>query len=357
MKRLLRRFLPKKNHFMGIDIGAHQIKAAEIKIIDGFPEVISLNRYPSPPDVWTEQFDEEALVQALREVANPQLKEVITCIGGEKVINRIVRLPQMKEKELLSSVNYEIEKFVPTPMDQLIIRHVLLEKKEKVARSKKVGLEENEGDQQEGQKVLLLAVPAATVFQYYSLFSRAGLVVTAVDLKAFALWRIFNGIAEGTFAIADIGEKTSHLVVVRDGLIDFIRVLPAGGSALTESIMNSYGVDAPEAIHLKMEAAVALDNDDEGGHSYSEVLHEGLLEITREMHRSLQFYTSQENAAVEKLIITGETSKMTGLTVFLQEALGLPVEVGVPQVDFAGGIAFDPAFSVAIGLALREVAE
>jgi len=54
---------------MGIDIGAHQIKAAEIRVIDGFPEVISLSRYPSPSDVWNEEFDEEELVQALREVA------------------------------------------------------------------------------------------------------------------------------------------------------------------------------------------------------------------------------------------------------------------------------------------------
>jgi type IV pilus assembly protein PilM len=366
MKNLIRKILPKKSRFVGIDIGAHQVKAAEIKIIDGLPEVVSLRRHPAPPGVWTEQFDEESLVQALKEVANPQLKEVITCAGGEKVISRIIRFPQMPDKELEAAVKFEIQKFVPTPVDQLIIRHVPLEgtagdqekdSKIKIHIPRTGETREISGKQEEGQDVLLLAVPAATVFQYYSLFFRAGLVVMAVDLKAFALWRIFKGIAKGTFAIADIGEKTSHLVVVRDGLIDFIRVLPAGGNSLTESIMNSYGVDAPEAVHLKMEAAVALDNDDGEGHSYSEVLHEGLLEITKEMHRSLQFYTSQENAAAEKLIITGETSKMTGLTVFLQEALGLPVEVGVPQVDFAGGIAFDPAFSVAIGLALREVME
>jgi len=366
MKNLIRKLLPQKSHFVGIDIGAHQVKAAEIKIVDGLPEVVSLRRHPAPPGVWTEQFDEESLVQVLKEVANPQLKEVITCVGGEKVINRIVRLPRMPGKELEAAAKFEIQKFVPTPVDQLIIRHVPLEDtagdrekdpKIKIHIPRTGETREISGKPEEGQDVLLLAVPAATVFQYYSIFSRAGLVVTAVDLKAFALWRVFGGSAEGTFAIADIGENTSQLVVVRDGLIDFIRILPKGGSALTDAFMNTYGVETPEARVMKMEAAVAVENGDGEGHSYSEVLHEGLLEITRELHRSLLFYTSQENAAAEKLIITGETSKMKALTVFLQEALGLPVETGVPQVGFAGGIAFDPAFSVAIGLALREVTE
>ena len=49
MKKLFHKILPKKNHFMGIDIGTCEIKAAEVKIIDGFPEVVAfapLSRIP-----------------------------------------------------------------------------------------------------------------------------------------------------------------------------------------------------------------------------------------------------------------------------------------------------------------------
>lgn len=181
-KNILKNILPKKSHFVGIDIGTYRIKVAEVDIVDGYPEVISLRSCPSPDGVWTNQFDEEALVSALKAVSHAGTRDVITCIGGEKLIARLVQLPQMSSKELESAARFEIEKFVPVPLDQLIVRHVLLEL---------IG----DGDSRI-QNVLLLAVPSAVVYQYYGIFSRAGLTLSAVDFQAFALeefllWWIF----------------------------------------------------------------------------------------------------------------------------------------------------------------------
>jgi predicted transposase YdaD len=75
IKDFWQKLLPKKNYFMGVDVGIFQIKAAEIKVIDNFPEVFALRRYPSPPGLWSDQFDEESLVEALREVTNPRLED------------------------------------------------------------------------------------------------------------------------------------------------------------------------------------------------------------------------------------------------------------------------------------------
>lgn len=345
VKNFFQGFLPKKNHFIGIDIGAYQIKIAEVKIIDGIPEVISLRRYPSPPKVWTDQLEEESLVLALKEIINPQLKEAITCIGGEKLISRIVRLPQMSNKELDAAVKFELEKFVPIPVDQLITRQVRLE--------------EINDSQEKGQNVLLLAAPTATVYQYYGIFSRAGLLVTAIDLQSFALWRLFGRTAKGTLAITDIGAETSHFVVVKDGLIQFIRLLPVGSNILTSHLMDIYGLDFPEAQQMKEEATVLIDSDQDnpGAAQISNVLSESLLEITKELHRSLEFCSTQENLPVEKLILSGGASKLKGLTGYLKDALKIPVEPGVPGISLPWEETFDPAYSVAIGLALREVVE
>lgn len=360
------RLLPRKNHFLGIDVGAHEVKAAEVRIIDGVPEVVALRCVPSPPGVWTDQVDEDALVEALRQVAGSHLKEAVTCIGGEKVVARIVRLPRMSDKEMEAAARFEVEKFVPTPVDQLIIRYVRLERPAggealstpRAAAGRTREAQEPPGGQDEGQSVLLLAVPAATVFQYHSIFSRAGLVVTAVDLHAFALWRLFGRATGGTLAIADIGAETSHLVVVKDEEIRFVRLLPIGGSALTRRIMDAYGVELAEAEEMKREAAVAMDDGQgsPGAIGAGDFLLEGLQDITREIRRSLEFCASQEGLAVEKLVLSGGTSKLRGLVEFLQAGLGVAVEVGVPQLEFGPGVAFDPAFAVAVGLALREVA-
>lgn len=337
IKERARRLLPRRNHFIGVDIGAREIKVAEVKVTDGRPEVVALRCRPSPPGVWNEQFDEEALVLALKELANPRLRQVITCIGGEKVVSRVVRLPVMSDREVEAAARFEVEKFVPVPVDQLIIRHVRLG-----------GSENGAGTM---QNILLLAVPAATVYRYHSIFSRAGLTVTAIDLQAFALWRLFSREAPGTAAIADIGARTSHLVVVRDGAIRFVRLLPVGGDTVTGFLMEAYGIEFAAAEEMKVGGTDAAP----GAALAGDLWHGGMVEVGREIKRSLEFCAAEEKVAVQKIILSGGTSKLRGLPEHLQEALGVPVEVGRPQVSLADGVHYDPAYAVAIGLALREV--
>ncbi|MFA5383558.1 MAG: type IV pilus assembly protein PilM [Eubacteriales bacterium] len=346
MKNILQRILPKKNHFMGVDIGTSMIKVAEVEVVNDVPEVADLRCYPAPPGVWTEQFDEENLVSALKEVANPQLKEVITCIGGEKLISRIILLPKMSDKELDTAARFELEKFVPTPVDQLIVRHIRLDE----------GLATQ--DQKEGENILLLAVPSATIYQYHSIFSRAGMTLTAIDLKAFALWRLFGKTSAGIVAIVEIGAKTSQLVVVKDSLIRFVRLLPVGGDILTGRLMEAYGVEFSDARQMKEEAAVTEEDEHDqefGSGQIRDILREGLDEISREITRSLDFYSNLENLSVGKVIISGGTCKLKGLAEYLKNALNLPVEEGILGFDLPEGMDFDPRYSVAIGLALREV--
>ncbi|NLI11358.1 type IV pilus assembly protein PilM [Pelotomaculum propionicicum] len=382
MRNFLKNLLPKKNHFIGVDIGAYQIKAAEVKIVDGFPEVVNLKSIPSPKNVWNGQIDEENLVQALKDMANPVLKEVITCIGGEKVVSRVVRLPYLSDKELESAAKFEIQKFVPTPVDQLIIRYVRLSD----AAFGALEAADKKGEQ-EGQDVLLLAVPLTTVYQYHSIFSRAGMVVTAADLQAFALWRVFGRNVRGTAAIVDFGAKTSHFVLVKDGVIKFVRLLPVGCEVLTDFIMNTYDVDyqeamrileevdtalrsdysqesrqgkeeSPEDLTLQMEeAAASLENDyyaQPTGRTVKQ-LRDVISEITKELRRSLSFYFTQENIAAEKIILSGGMGHLKGFVKEMQSSLEIPVEIGVPEIEFAADKAYDPVYAISIGLALREL--
>ncbi len=389
MNSFFKNLLPKKNHFIGIDIGVHQIKVAEVKIIDGFPEVVDLKSMPAPKGVWNGQFDEENLVLALQEVANPILKEVITCIGGEKVVSRVVRLPRLSDKELEAAAKFEIQKFVPAPVDQLIIRHIRLadavEDPDRAPKGAASWLLEK-GDQ-EGQDVLLLAVPLATVYQYHSIFSRAGMVVTATDLQAFALWRVFGRNVRGTVALVDFGAKTSHFVLVKDGLVKFVRLLPVGCEVLTDFIMSTYEVDYQEAMRIleEVDTALSLDHIQESKQEKEalpadltvqveeaaaslekdfyrqqpdrtiELLRDIILEITKELRRSLNFYFTQENIPAEKIILSGGMGLLKGFVGEMQSSLDIPIEIGVPEIEFSEDKVYDPVYAIAIGLALREL--
>jgi len=363
MFKIIEKILPKKNYFVGIDIGTHNTKIAEINIADGFPKVASLRISTSPSDVWTDRLDEEGFVLELQNITQDKIKEVITCIGGDMVINRIQRLPQLPDKEMETAVRLEIEKIVRTPVDQLITRYICLDHVGapqakppgiKLFASRKAQKKQIENSKEEVHNYLLLAVPAATVYQYYGIFSRAGLMVTAFDLQAFALWRLFGRGTSGATALADIGAKTSHLVIMQDGIIRFIRSLPVGSNNITNHLMNTYGVDFSEASKAVKEAAAAV-KDSQDISLKKDFIQEGFLEIIKELRRSFEFYSSLEKIKVEKLILSGGTSNTKNLPVFLQKELDIPVEIGFPDIDFKEGQAYNPVFAVAIGLALREV--
>ena len=300
MKKYLRRLLPEKKTFTGVDIGTAEIKAAEIRISDGYPEVTALRRLPSPPGVWTDNFDEESLVQSLKELRGANGREVITCIGGEKAFSRIVKMPRLSEKELWSAMRFEVEKFVPTPVEQLVIRCIRL-----------AGASLEDDSALKTEDLLILAVPLATVYQYHGIFSRAGFTVAAIDLQAFALWRLWGRDTHGNAALADVGAKTSHFVLLRDGLIRFIRHLPAGSENISECII--------------------------------------------ELQRSLDYYARHEDFAAEKVVFSGRLGNYRELNEGLQHNPGIGAETGVPGLDFSAGVTYDPAFAVSIGLALREV--
>jgi type IV pilus assembly protein PilM len=354
--RLLQKLVPRKNHFVGVDVGADSIKFVETRLLDNDEvEVIYQYRFPSVPGVWTDSFDEEALVVALSQALIPS-KEVVACIGGEKVITRNVRLPAMSDKELASAAQVEIGKFLPSSTEPMEVRSVRLEPEPGIQASKKTAMELiADGD---GQSVLLLAVPSSTVYQYHSIFSRAGMTVTAFDLQAFALWRVFGRDLAGTVAIIDIGERTSHLVVVRNGIIRFIRLLPVGGVTLTRAIVDTFSVDSAQAKELKEESSVARDNEiyQQGGvpQRIGNALREGLTELIKEVRRSLNFCQAQEKLTVERIILSGGTSKLNGIIDYCQEMLSLKVEIGVPQVGLPEQ-GFDPVYAVALGLAMRGV--
>ena len=108
---------------------------------------------------------------------------------------------------------------------------------------------------------------------------------------------------------------------------------------------------------MKEEAAVGAEDDDvsPGSLTARDVLQEGLQEIIRELRRSLEFFSSQDNLEVERLLLSGGTAKLEGLPAFMETCLEIPVQVGIPEVVLPEGQTFDPAFAVAIGLALREV--
>lgn len=341
----------------GVDIGTREIRI--VKVAGALPEVITAGRFPTPSGVFKDGIRTEKLAIALKQAvhnAGVEIEDVVTVIGGDKVIIRHIRLPVMPEKEIESAVKWEAERHIPVDLEELVLRPV--------------NLGEVNSDGLRQLHILLVAAPLKTVQEYYNLFQQAGLRLVAVDLQAFALWRTFAGSLKvppaGTVGILDIGSTFTHFTVLREGRIDVVRRIAGGGDTVTEALAKTYSVDFEVAQRMKEEEGEILAalgevaaTSEPAKVQIDFAIRAGMGELVREIRRNISWYQSQNRESpVERIILSGGGAKLKGITTFLTDELGVPVEIGLPGVRMHnaksdGG--FDPSLAIATGLALREV--
>ncbi|WP_027363478.1 type IV pilus assembly protein PilM [Desulfotruncus alcoholivorax] len=356
MRKIYQKIIPRKIPSAALDVGEREIKFVYLDPWHAVPEITTVARYPAPPGVFGEVINEELLVDVLDDMVNEYLlagTEIISALGGNKVVTRQINLPRMSAKKLNKAVLQEVEKFMPVPLDELFVRHLVLD--------------ENAIDNRKELNILIAAAPQATVYQYHALLKRAGLTLVALDLPALAIWRLYrneHAASDNVIAIFEIGETKTCLVITKKGRMKYTRIFPVGGSLLTRSMSEAYGIDLDSARKLKESEGVIINENDLAGVAADKMridlsLRDGLGELLREMRRSLEYYANQFNAEpVDKVILSGGTCNLPGFDVFVSEALGLPAEVARPaSLSFAreGEFSFDPSLAMAYGLALREV--
>jgi len=328
LRKLVRRWRHKARRFTGVDISPPEIRVAEVRLTARGPKVVAAGRFPLPfsaPDELT--FSEEmaaALRQAVQDTGAGG-QRVIAAIPAEKVITRHIRIPPVPPREIDGLLKWEAERYIPLPVDQLIIRYVNLGKVK--------------GTQGPELHLLLAALPETLARECYRCFTAAGLRLLAIDLQALALWRVFVGLDEGqnpsTYAVLNIDALYSQLVVMREGRLQYTRSLPQGLQVSADAEKNGrFAVGESEGVVYR----AALDD------------------FAREIRRSFSWYRAQEREhPVEKIILSGSGCKAPDLNAFLTDQLGVPVEMGIPPIRFGTTGGYDPAFALAVGLALWEV--
>ncbi|MGI9860036.1 pilus assembly protein PilM [Moorella naiadis] len=297
-------FLPfmKRRRCLGVDLEPATVKAAVYRSRELITATV-----PVPPGG---QHEPQALVAALSEAASRsgwRGRKAVTTITGERVVVRYLRLPRMTAAELRAGMTYELENYLPTGAQDMVVDWTIL--------GDSSGPENNQMD------VLLAAAPRDQVTQLIDLFRGAGLELAAVDLAPLALCRSLAGEITAATIILDIGEQWSHLVLARPGRPLFSRILAFSYKELTRS-----GITGSTP----------------------------LADLTQEIRRSLDFYRSQGGAGFnpECLLLTGEGTAIAGLTDFCQGELGVPALIGRPGLP---GRPVEPALAIAAGLALREI--
>ena len=347
---------------VGLDIGSEAVRAAVVESGKSTPVLRRFAETPLPPGVVSggDIMDAGAVsevVAALWKRHRLPRKNVIIGIANQRVIVRQVDVAHLEESELVDALPYQVQDAIPIPIEDAVLDYVPLE----------------EFTTPEGELMLSILVIAAQremVDGLVEIAVGAGLDVASIDLQAFGLVRAAFGTdlllgGTGPQALLDIGGSMSQIVVVREGITRFVRILPLGGDQFTEALSSGLAMSREDAEEFKRRVGVVPEGFPEGEDEEStgrRILTRSADSLIDEIRGSVNYYLTQAGeSALERLVVSGNGARLPHLANRVGQALNTKVEpvrvldhvsVGRIQMTESQLLDFQPVLPAAVGLAL-----
>jgi len=309
---------------IGLDVGSTAVRAAELT--EGSPpSVVRAAQVPLPAGAVEngEVRDVGSVSEALRELwtrGGFKSRKVWMGVGNQRVVVREIALPAMPEKELRQSLGFQVQEFIPMPVDEAVLDYHLIEELEIEGRPM--------------LRLLLVAAQKAMVDTLVASATGAKVEPIGLDLVPFALVRAVGATGAGMElettggeAVVDVGAHVTNIVVHAAGETRFVRILPSGGRDITVAIARGLSVDDEVAERLKRGEVV--EGSDGTPRQALDIAMQRATQFVDEIRSSLEFYTAQtQGARIERLLISGGGSKLEGFIDILRQRIPVTVEPG-----------------------------
>ncbi|MBI3855748.1 MAG: type IV pilus assembly protein PilM [Planctomycetes bacterium] len=234
-----------QRHLVGLDIGSKFIKAVQLTQSAG-------------------QYKVTEFVNELFSKKNFKTKRVASAVSGRFVFVRYISMPVMSDEELVNAAKYELGKYIPVEVDEVLHDSQKLEE-----------LAAQEGQEPE-MRVLLVAAKRTFIDEHVGILEGAGLQPAIVDVDSFALGNAYElsgminpqAIAAGKLvALVDIGASKTNINIMSDSISYFTREFYKGGDDLTDSISKKLSLEVKDAEAMKRGVAGAAYSGGGGGGS------------------------------------------------------------------------------------------
>lgn len=325
---------PKDVKFISIDIGTSFIKIVEgrkrkdrVQIlnsakVESSPEYIKNGDLYCLPNIVT-------LISTNLSQRGMNSKDLVFVMGGNQIISRevsVVYNKDISEKEFRMLITNELEQYLPINMEDYDIQYKEIEK--------------FEADGQPKIKVLVVVCPKAIVKTFLKIAEDIGEKKKpyALDISNNAITKAYNHISkingvnidkkEATMFI-DMGATSFNISILNNGVLEFMRSIQGSGSEIDRAIALRIGVHIKEAEDLKIEKC---NVNESSGNEIDLCAKEIVAQWTDEVERIINFYGNKTKKRINKIYIYGGTSKLRGLTEYMNKRLNINV-VKIQEID------------------------
>lgn len=387
-----------KESYLGVDIGTASIKIVELSSLNGRPRLMTYGYADIVTDI-VHSKSEENQVKIVNSLKNVVAKSrvgtnlAIAALPTFSVFNSIITLPTMSEKDLALAIKWEAKKYVPLPLEEMILDWKLIKengvakvpltpleaskkKKFSLFSFKKTKPEEAEGNKgagvasakivkttgpAENVRVLVTAAPKNLVSRYMSIFRQAGLKLISLETEAFALSRSLIGNDPATVMIVDIGSITTDICIIEKGVPVLNRSIDLGGLSISKAIAQSLNISLERAEQFKRDFGVSLSTDNQP-QGINKNIAASLSPIINEIKYVFDLYQGQAARPVEKIVLSGGSAFLPNLSGYFEDLFAKPTIIGNPwdKIVYDAGLKavldeVGSRMAVAIGLAMRDI--
>lgn len=336
-------FFSRPKSKLGIDIGTSSIKVVQLKRQEGkylleTYGVVNVAFQDNPKEGFDAILETAEALKKLLDKSGVTTKKVVASLPNNIVFVSLIELPEMSEKDLANSIEFEARRYVPLPLEEVTLSWSVLR------------------EPQQGAKltVLLTAVPTTVIENYLRMFKMSGLDPLALEIEALALIRSLVGERKDSFIIIDIGARNTSLNLVDKGYLRVSRNLSLGGDTVTTAIAQGLKISLRRAEQFKKDLGL--------GGEFQQIpqsMRPPIDTIKNETAQLINIYEAG-GGRISEIIFTGSGSRLPGLTRYFSD-LGPKVGLGDPLkfVHYTPSVEAhlkDMALtlSVALGLAMRE---
>lgn len=254
-------------------------------------------------------------------------QDVIITTNSSLVINREIVIPKVEADEIDTVIRYEIQQYLPINLDDYILQFIILEE-----------LEDESGQK---LKVNVIAYPDKIARGYYDLINSLGLTPYVLDVTYNSINKIANYSElskvgdKGTVAFVDMGGNSVNVTVLKDGKLDFTRMIKTGGDNIDFALSQKLNMSVKSTESIKIEKGKLLDIKDD------DVINNALKicidEIVMDLERIIKFYSNKSvGNKIDKIFVYGGTSNIKGIDNYLEEKFDIKTE----KIDKLNNIEF-----------------
>lgn len=371
--------MPKNLNYLGIDLSGASIKLVELRNAgNGRPQLVTYGFIDETYNIIKDDNPaaRTAIANQLRELIKQTRAgstSAIAALPSFSVFSSIINLPAMKDKDLVSAIRWEAKKFVPIPLEEMILDWEVLkddgEAKPSGAKPEATPDAKTKPDDKKGEKdvapknnlrILMTAAPKNLVNRYVELFKIVGLQLVGLETESFALERSLVGNDLNPVMVIDIGSQTSSIIIFSGGVPILNRSIDVGGKGITRSLQETMGLTAEQAEQFKRDVGMSVTSDSLA--KLPRPIGYVINSIINEIRYILNMYQNQNKKPITKVIVTGGSAFLANMSSNIEHIFNIKSFIGDPWARVIHPVEIDallkelgPRMAVSIGLAMREI--